>query len=538
MKPDTMPEPESTSVWREPDLWVPTLILGGGVAGFRAALEAAKRGPVLIVTKDHLHESNTAYAQGGVAAVFGEDDSIQSHVEDTLMTGQGLCDERAVKTVVGEGPERISELLEWGGQFDREGDRLQLGREGGHSHRRIIHAHGDATGKEFVRTLMANVVGNPNITLWEHVLALDLLILEGRCVGACVLKNARRVVITANATILCTGGAGQVYRETTNPEIATGDGVAMAYRAGARITDMEFFQFHPTSLYVAGAARHLITEAVRGEGAHLVDEKGDRFLFQFHADGELAPRDIVSRATVSHLARSGASCVYLDLRHLSAKVTDHFTGLSNICGLYNLDIAKDLIPVHPSAHYMMGGVETNLHAQASIPGLYAAGEVAASGLHGANRLASNSLLEGLVFGRLAGLNSAEEPSVQPSRVQMPGTARTLPATILNVSDMRNSIRSAMWKWAGIIRHGGDLKRAEGQLRSWQAYVQQVSFESGDGHAMENLLQVAILVVQGALWRCETRGAHFRGDHPERDDLRFRMHSVQQLGESIFGKSLV
>lgn len=533
-----MPDVSESRVRVDLDRWVPTLVLGGGVAGFRAALEAVRFGPVLIVTKEQLSESNTAYAQGGVAAVFGSDDSLESHVEDTLATGQGLCREEAVQVVVREGPDRISELLDWGGRFDRDGDKLQLGREGGHSHRRIIHAQGDATGKEFVRTLTECVRRNPDITLLEHTFAVGLLIDEGRCVGAKVLLDGEVLLIGAGATILCTGGAGQIYRETTNPEIATGDGVAMAYRAGAVVADMEFFQFHPTSLYIAGAARHLITEAVRGEGAHLVDNRGDRFLFRFHTDGELAPRDIVSRAVVTHLGRTGESCVYLDMRHLGPSIADRFPGLNHICRLYNLDIRRHLIPVHPSAHYMMGGVETDLQARTSIEGLYAAGEVASSGLHGANRLASNSLLEGLVFGRRAGEAAGASAKVPTTTVPLPEETRSLPATILNVGDMKNSIRSAMWKWAGIVRHGEDLERALGQLRSWQAYVQQVNFDRGDGFAMENMLEVAILVVNGALWRRESRGAHFRGDYPERDEKLFGVSLRQRIGESLIDKPLV
>ena len=531
------PHPDSFASSKKPDISVPTLIIGGGVAGFSAALEAADHGPVLVVTKDCIRESNTAYAQGGVAAVFSEGDSLESHISDTLATGQGLCHEEAVRAVINEGPERIREMLEMGARFDQEDGELHLTREGGHSHRRILHANGDATGREFVRTLVNEVKEHDNIELSEFTFALDLLLHDGRCVGVQVMDRDGGVRnIAAACTILCTGGSGMVFRESTNPDIATGDGVAMAYRAGAKIHDIEFFQFHPTTLYVAGAARHLITEAVRGEGGHLVDGRGERFLFQYHESGELAPRDIVSRATIQHLALSEEPCVYLDLRHLGPQVVERFPGFHQTCQLYNLDITKDRIPAHPSAHYMVGGVATDLHGRTSIPGLYAAGEVAASGLHGANRLASNSLLEGLVFGRRAAMASAEQPLPIPEEVPVIHRNRPLPHSILNLNDMRNSIQSLMWRWVGITRHGSDLKRALEQIQTWHAYVRQVAFDSTTGWEVENILTTAWLVIRGGIWREESRGTHFRADHPEPRDA-FKRHSVQRLGEDVFGKPL-
>lgn len=519
------------------DAFFPTVVIGGGVAGFRAALEAARSGRVLIVTKDSIRESNTAYAQGGVAAALGRDDSADFHRDDTLATGVGLCDPAAVEAVVREAPARIAEMLEWGGRFDRDGEDLHLGREGGHSRRRILHAHGDATGREFVRALLGAVRSEPAITLWEHGFAVDLLLEEGRCAGVLVLRDGRSVAVGAGSTILCTGGAGQIYRETTNPPIATGDGIAMAYRAGAEIADMEFVQFHPTTLYVAGSGRHLITEAVRGEGAHLVDERGERYLFQYHPDGELAPRDIVSRATVQHLASTDSACVFLDLRHMD-RVAERFPGLGQTCALYNLDIRRDLVPVHPSAHYMVGGVAADLDGRTSIEGLYAAGEVAASGLHGANRLASNSLIEGLVFGRRAGLHAAGSSRPVPKRAASPKRPRSLPSTVINVEDMRNSIQALMWRWVGIARHGSDLARAGGRLSTWMSYVEQVDFQQPGGLAMENSLTVAWLVARAAEWRRESRGTHFRADFPEQDDVRFRVHSCLFAGGEVFAKPLV
>jgi len=523
---------------RAPDARVDTLIIGGGVAGYRAAIEASRAGgSVLVITKDDVRESATAYAQGGVAAVLGKNDSLEAHRDDTTAAGQGLCDPAAVETVVTEGPARVHELLEWGGQFDRDGAELHLTREGGHSHHRVVHAHGDGTGQEFVTTLLRAVREADDITLWEHAFAVDLVLVDGRCAGASVLREGRALVVGARTTILCTGGAGRIYRETTNPGVATGDGHAMALRAGVEVADMEFVQFHPTTLYIAGAARHLITEAVRGEGGRLVDENGDRFVFRYHPDGELAPRDVVSRAIVQHLAVIGDVCVYLDLRHLGGGVRDRFPGIDRACSLYNLDITRDLIPVHPSAHYMIGGCITDLEGRTSLPGLLAAGEASSSGLHGANRLASNSLLEGLVFGRRAGALAAAAEGAPPDTIEVPEPDRPLPPTVLNVADMKNSIRSLMWRNAGILRSGDGLGRALGQLQTWQAYVHQVRFERTSALEMQNMLAVAIAVVRGAVWRVESRGTHYRTDYPERDDSRFQARGVQGHGEDIVERPL-
>jgi L-aspartate oxidase len=520
-----------------PDVSVDCLVIGGGVAGYRAAIDAARGGSVLVVTKDAVRESNTAYAQGGVAVVLGDDDSIQAHRDDTLAVGAGLCGEAAVEVVVSEGPDRIRELVEWGGKFDREGDHLHLTREGGHSHHRVVHAGGDATGREFVRTLLRAVQSAPRIEVLEYAFAMDLVIEDGRCGGAWIVdRGGQSQIIAARNTILCTGGAGQVFRETTNPSVATGDGHAMALRAEVEVADMEFVQFHPTTLYVAGAARHLITEAVRGEGARLVDGAGERFVFRYHPEGELAPRDIVSRATLQHLAVTGGTCVFLDLRHLGPGIRERFPGLTRTCSLYNLDVTSDLIPVHPSAHYMIGGCLTDLAGHTSLPGLFAAGEASASGLHGANRLASNSLLEGLVFGRRAGQAAAEEGGPLPTALQVTASDRSLPHSILNVTDMRNSIQSLMWRQAGILRHGESLQRALAQMFTWRDYVQQVELRGVSAQEMENMLEVAIAVVRGALWREESRGTHYRSDYPERDDVRFKLHSAQRKGD-VFGRSL-
>ena len=523
---------------RAPDARVDTLIIGGGVAGYRAAIEAARDGgEVLVITKDGVRESATAYAQGGVAAVLGAEDSVDAHREDTERAGAGLCDSESVEAVVSEGPSRVHELLEWGGEFDRDGDALHLTREGGHRHHRVAHAHGDATGREFVTTLLRAVRQSDGIQLWENAFAIDFIVEEGRCVGVTLIRDGRPEVVCARTTILCTGGAGQIFRETTNPAVATGDGHAMALRAGVEIADMEFVQFHPTTLYIAGAARHLITEAVRGEGGRLIDERGDRFTFNYHPDGELAPRDVVSRAIVQHLATIGDVCVYLDLRHLGEGTRERFPGIDRTCRLYNLDIRSDLIPVHPSAHYMIGGCLTDLDGRTSLPGLLAAGEASSSGLHGANRLASNSLLEGLVFGRRAGACAAQSDGPVADSVSLTAPDRPLPASVLNVGDLKNSIRSLMWRSAGILRTGEGLERALAKLRTWQAYVHQVALRNAEALEMQNMLAVAAAVVRGAGWRKESRGTHYRTDHPERDDVRNRARCVQGREEDVVERPL-
>jgi L-aspartate oxidase len=508
---------------------VDVLVIGGGVAGFRAAIEAGKTRDVLVVTKDSLRESNSDYAQGGVAAVLSDDDSLESHRDDTLTVGDGLSDADAVNLVVSDGPERIRELVEWGGEFDRTEGRLDLTIEGGHSKRRVVHARGDATGAEVQKTLVRKVRECRRITTWEFSFAVDLLIDERGCVGAAVLKDRRELhLVRAKSIILATGGCGRLYRETTNPEIATGDGLAMAFRAGAEVRDAEFVQFHPTTLYVAGSGRHLVSEAVRGEGAHLVDEKGDRFAFRYHPDGELAPRDVVSRAIVSHLSATQGSCVYLDMRPLGERAATRFPGIAKACALFHLDVRRDLIPVLPSAHYHVGGVRCDLDGRTNVDGLFVAGEVASTGLHGANRLASNSLLEGLVFGRRAGIAAADVTGEPRPAPPPPAPEKSLPGSVLHVPDMVNSIRGLMWKSVGIVRRADGLESALRSLEAWAAYVSQCAFNETRGFELVNLLSAARIVTAAALWREESRGAHFRSDFPRRADA-FRVHGVFKKG---------
>ena len=501
------------------------LVIGGGVAGFSAAIEAARETDVLCVTKETALVSNTQWAQGGVAAVLSDEDSIESHRDDTLLAGGGLCEVAAVETVVREGPACINQLIAWGGRFDREDGNLHLTLEGGHSNKRIIHARGDQTGTEVQATLVGRMRETERIEFWEHGFVVDLVVHEGRCVGALIHRDGGYVLVEAGAVILATGGAGQLYRETTNPPIATGDGYAMALRAGASLRDLEFVQFHPTTLYIAGSARHLITEAVRGEGAVLRDMRGERFMVNYDARAELAPRDIVSRSIFRHMKAYGDTHVFLDLTHLGADfVRDRFPLLSETCRLYQLDVASEQIPIHPSVHYMMGGVAVDLDARTDVPGLYACGEVASSGLHGANRLASNSLLEGLVFGRRAGAAAAGEARATPLPEALPETDFGLEGTVINVVDMQNSIQSLMWRDAGIVRNGAELMRAVERLESWANYVMQCRFRTPDGWELVNILTLAQAIVVSAESRKESRGAHFRGDHPERDDENWAVHT--------------
>src|SRR5438105_9091120 len=381
-----------------PHLFTDVLVIGAGIAGLRAALEVPADLDVLVVTKDDIQQSNSSYAQGGIAGVMSPEDRFENHIEDTLTAGAGLCDRNIVEMVVREAPLQIADLIRWGTHFDQEDGQIALTREGGHSHRRIVHALGDATGHEVMRAIIARARHTPNVTMWDKSFTVDLLTHDGRCVGALVHRPRRdKLLVWAKQTILASGGAGMVYRETTNPPVATGDGMAAAYRAGAELRDMEFMQFHPTVLYVAGSSRYLISEAVRGEGAYLRDKNGARFMPDLDERAELAPRDVVAQAIFRCMDRTQHPNVYLDLRHLDPiLVRKRFPGIDKVCRGFGLDITTDLIPIRPGAHYMIGGVTVDTSGRTTLPGLWAAGEGTWSGRHGANRLASNSRLEGLV----------------------------------------------------------------------------------------------------------------------------------------------
>lgn len=537
---------------RLPQQFADVLVIGGGVAGLRAAIAAAETGAdVLLLTKDQIEQSNTWYAQGGIAAVLQPLDSIESHVNDTKSCGVGLCDDNAVRITVEEGPKRVLELLDWGAHFDQKPGNaynLAFGLEGGHSFARILHAYGDATGKELAQTLINTVRAKENIRTIENAFVIDLLTDDQRpsgavakadtsngprCLGVLALLNNQLNIIWSATTILASGGAGQLYRETSNPKIATADGHAMAYRAGASLKDMEMVQFHPTTLYVADASRALITEAVRGEGAHLVDRNGYRFMKDYHESAELAPRDVVSRAIVEQIRKTHYTHVYLDVRHLPTEpFRKRFPQLAALCDEFEIDLARDLIPVHPAAHYMMGGVNADELGRTSLPGLYAVGEASCSGLHGANRLASNSLLEGLAFGARAGADAARAARADKPRFPQNLEHRIPPSskTELDLNDVKSSLRSVMWRNVGIERTGDRLNETREIVAFWSRYVMDKIFDphvgpqaAVAGWELQNMLTVASLVTNAAYSRTESRGAHFRLDYPHRDDQHWRIH---------------
>ncbi|MCA9175287.1 MAG: L-aspartate oxidase [Planctomycetales bacterium] len=504
---------------RVPHYFTDVLIIGGGLAGLRAANAVDPRCEVLIVTKDVLKQSNSNYAQGGIAGVLDPEDRFEEHVEDTLRAGGGLCDREIVELVVREGPQRIHELIEWGTQFDEdEQGELVLGREGGHSRRRIVHANGDATGREVIRAMIAWTRKQRNIGIWENAFTLDLLTDESGCRGAVIAEGNRRTLVWAKQVILCTGGAGQIYRETTNPNVATGDGHAMAARAGAQLRDMEFMQFHPTVLYIAGSSRSLITEAVRGEGAYLRDRYNHRFMPEYHELAELAPRDVVSQAIVTQMEKTRHPCVYLDMSHLDAEqVHRRFPGIAKACANFDIDIATDLIPVRPGAHYMIGGVTVDQQGRTTLPNLWAAGEVTSSGLHGANRLASNSLLEGLVFGARAGVGASNAALTRmDTYYASPLTSELDGVSVepLDVADIRNSLQSLMWRAAGVRRVEEGLEEASEMIDGWRKYVLNHEFDNQAGWELQNLLTVSQIVIRAASARHESRGTHLREDFPE------------------------
>jgi len=508
------------------------IIIGSGVAGLRSAIELASGGAeVTVLTKDKASESNTEYAQGGVAVVLSEDDNPDLHEGDTLVAGAGLCDEAAVETLVTEGTKYVKQLIDWGTEFDREGGDLIFTREAAHSRRRILHAHGDSTGAEFVRSLTARAREERSINLMPFANTERLLVNEGRCVGVEFLDPILRAPrqIYGKAVIMCTGGAGQLYQHTTNPPVATGDGMAMAYFAGAEMADMEFVQFHPTALSVEGAPRFLLSEAMRGEGGILRNKLGDRFMPNYDERAELAPRDIVSRSIVAEMRRTGTRFVLLDMTALDADFLKHrFPKIHETCLSYGIDISTDAIPVSPASHYSMGGIRTDLWGRSSVSGLYAAGEVTCTGVHGANRLASNSLLEGLVFGARAAKAALKESSELPlsnrkSDELEPGTEPSHPRTAISTA-VRKRVKRIMWERVGILRERSGLQRAITEF-------DQIS-QGRLSTSSRNFVTLAKLVATAALWREESRGGHFRTDFPQ-PNAKYRVHSVQRMGEALF-----
>jgi L-aspartate oxidase len=504
------------------------VVIGSGVAGLRASIELAMTGArVTVLTKDKASESNTEYAQGGVAVVLSDDDNAELHEDDTLAAGAGLCDVEAVETLVTAGTEYIKQLMEWGTEFDRERGKLVFTREAAHSRRRILHAHGDSTGKEIVRALIARARQEKRINLMPFANTESLITSDGRCAGVRfldpILRSPREIF--AKAVILCTGGAGQLFLHTTNPQVATGDGMAMAYFAGAEMADMEFIQFHPTALNIENAPRFLLSEAMRGEGGVLRNKYGERFMSRYDESLEMAPRDIVSRSIVAEMRRTGTRTVFLDMTALEEEFLKHrFPTIYATCKFYGLDLASEPVPVSPASHYCMGGIRTDLWGRSTVPGLYAAGEVSCTGVHGANRLASNSLLEGLVFGARAG----EAAAADSTDLAVSGSAASPESSNghrdNNISTaVKKRVKRLMWERVGIIRDRDSLQRA---IREFD----QIS-KSNLSNSSRNFVTLAMLAARAALWREESRGGHFRSDFPARDE-KWRVHSIQRSGSEI------
>ncbi len=524
-----------------PQHFTDVLVIGSGIAGLSAAIEASRHGKVLVATKGAIDDCNTSYAQGGIAAALSPVDSVDAHVSDTIDAAAGLAREEVVRHVVEEGARAVKGLITLGTRFDPEpggGGEVAFTREGGHSHARVLHARGDQTGSEIERALVDAVAARENVRVLERTFSIDLLRKGGACVGALVYdRNAGRQVIWARATVLATGGAGRIFRETTNPDVATGDGYAMAFRAGAALMDMEFVQFHPTTLYVAGASRALISEAVRGEGAILEDKGGTAFMADVHPRRDLAPRDIVSRAIVRRMRETGDTQVYLDLTRLDpAKIRERFPFLAGLCDSFEIDFAREPVPVRPTAHYMMGGLAADLTTRTTLARLFAAGECACTTFHGANRLGSNSLLEGLVFGRRAGLEAGlslkgQEPIPHPEPIDH-AFKETHPHAPLDLEDLQASLRATMWYNVGVERDAKGLFDTLKKIRSWIRYALDRELEDPRGWELQNMLVVSLLVARQALLRQESRGVHFRTDYPERDETRWKRHAQITLDELL------
>jgi len=512
---------------KKPPTQVDFIVVGAGVAGLRAAITLAEAGKVLVLAKQELTESATQYAQGGIAVALSDEDEISLHLQDTINAGDGIVNVEAAHVLVEEGPERIQELIDWGTQFDRKGTKLTFTREAAHSRDRILHAHGDSTGREIGRALHAKASSLKNISFSEFEFTSRLCVDSGQVMGIRLISGAGELHnVTGGAVLLATGGAGHVYSNTTNPAVATADGVAMAYRAGAEISDMEFVQFHPTALYVKNAPRFLLSEALRGEGAVLRNSELHRFMSKYHEAGELAPRDVVARAIAHELevCRLKEPVVYLDLTHLKADhIRARFPRIYETCLQYNIDLTVDEVPIRPAAHYLMGGIRTDLAGRSSLPGLYAAGEAACTGVHGANRLASNSLLEGLVFGARA----ADTMIKEAKQAQHPaGTeAETLKnsGAKIDIETFIQGVQQLMWNKVGIVRLRQGLTEAMQQL---QASAQELPPETSRRNCeARNIHTTALLIARSALARLESRGAHYRTDYPGHEDAKFKKHSI-------------
>ncbi len=511
------------------------LVIGSGIAGLRAAISLAESGDVVMLTKADPRESNTGYAQGGIAAAIGADDSPALHFSDTMAAGDGLCVADAVRVLVTDGPRYVRELIEWGVAFDRDDSgNPALGREAAHTVRRVLHAR-DTPGREIGRVLWQKVQSHPRVRVFEDGLALSLLTRNGECRGASFVDQSGHLQeAETSRTLIATGGAGQVFRETTNPGIATGDGIAMAFEAGARVTDLEFIQFHPTALSVQGAPRFLLSEALRGEGAWLVNASGERFVHRYEPAGDLASRDLVARAIVREVERTNAP-VFLSMAHLDHDyIRGRFPAITAVCRRAGLDLATDRIPVSPAAHYVMGGVETDLDGRTSIAGLFAAGEVACTGVHGANRLASNSLLEGLVFGARAA--DAMLRPLSPASGFAVSVEPISPAThCADDAPTAQVVGDLMWRHAGLLRSRETLERLVSQLTGWWAHLarrRSPATSDREYRRVSSLVTVSLLIARAALRREESRGGHFRTDFPQRDDIHWQEHIADVIGSRL------
>lgn len=528
---------------RTGNVFTDVLVIGQGVAGMSAAREAAQHCDVILLAKGGMENSSTFMAQGGIAAASTEQDSVERHVRDTLRVGGGLNRKSAVELICREGPQRIRELTEDGLLFDRTAGAIDLGLEGGHSQPRVLHAGGDATGRALSAFLNDKIRQSTALRIFEGCFLIDLLTLDGECVGAVTFhQQYGHQLIWATRTILASGGFGQIFRETSNPPGITGDGIAAAFRAGGRIGDSEMIQFHPTTLYVAGSTRALISEAVRGEGAHLVDRSGKRFMDDYHADGELAPRDVVSRAIGDRLRATGETCVYLDVRHLGGeRFAARFPSITARCQDFGINVHRDLIPVRPAAHFSIGGAITDLEGRTSLNGLFCCGEASCTGVHGANRLASNSLLEGLVLGKIAGRAAADDVAANSKglrNLRIRNENPWSPKTLLDLADVRQSLRSLMWRNAGIVRHGDRLAETLEIIEFWSKFVLDKTFNEPAGWEIQNMLQLGRMLAAAALGRTESRGVHFRTDGADQPNdeparhLAFTLHEGQPVLSSL------
>ncbi len=506
------------------------LIVGSGIAGLYTSLKLCNKGEVILLTKSKLKESSTEYAQGGIAVALGDKDSPHLHMEDTLKAGANFCDPEAVEVLVTEGPKCVEELIELGTKFDKIEGKYKTTLEAAHQRPRILHARGDATGAEIERSLSEKVINENKIKIKENILVIDILTEHTTCYGLLALDSNTNEIIAylARATILASGGAGQLFSNTTNPEVATGDGIAMAYRGGAKVTDLEFIQFHPTALYHQGSPKFLISEAVRGEGAILKNIKGEPFMHSYHPLAELAPRDIVARANTDQMKKTKSNYVYLDATKIKDKFSQRFPTIYKNCISLGINPEKEYIPVAPAAHYTMGGIKTDTWGQTNLTNLYTCGECTSTGVHGANRLASNSLLEGLVFGnRIAQKikeNIAYSSIKKLEKLKLSYNACQEKYKEYNPIEVKKELQKLMWNKVGIIRNSSDLKRAQQKINEWK-FIFKSELKTTEDFELANLIILADLITNSALQREESRGAHYRKDFPDRDDINWKKHIV-------------